>query len=272
MNGTLRKMITRLGDTVEYDLPVGDARLPLNPLIGQIIKLSHTGRIFCIACGRKTTKSFSQGHCYPCMTSLAACDMCILKPETCHFHAGTCREPAWGEEHCMIPHIVYLANTSSLKVGITRQSQVPTRWMDQGASQALPIFRVKTRRISGFVEVALAQSMADKTNWRAMLKGDGEVIDLKAKAAIAAPAIADRLDAIRGEHGDDAIEPLDEDVVTITYPATEYPTKITSLNFDKNPLVEGRLTGIKGQYLILDTGVINIRKFAGYEIDLEYGS
>lgn len=172
----------------------------------------------------------------------------------------------------MIPHIVYLANTSSLKVGITRQSQVPTRWMDQGASQALPIFRVKTRRISGFVEVALAQSMADKTNWRAMLKGDGEAIDIKAKAAVAAPAIADRLDAIRGEHGDDAIEPLDEDVVAITYPVTEYPTKITSLNFDKHPLVEGRLTGIKGQYLILDTGVINIRKFAGYEIDLEYGS
>ena len=114
--------------------------------------------------------------------------------------------------------------------------------------------------------------LADKTNWRAMLKGAGEVIDLKAKAVVAAPGIADRLDTIRDEHGDDAIEPLDEDVVAITYPVTEYPTKITSLNFDKKPVVEGPLLDIKGQYLILDTGVINIRKFAGYEIDLEYGS
>lgn len=270
MLGTLGKMTTTLGDTVEYALPIGKQSLRLNILLEHSIALNYSGTIFCAACGRKTNKSFAQGHCYPCMKKLAACDMCILKPETCHYHLGTCREPRWGESHCMINHIVYLANTSGLKVGITRQSQIPTRWMDQGATQALPIFRAKTRRISGFIEVALAKIMADKTNWRAILKGNSENIDLKLKASEAIPAISDTLDEIAEHFGPTAVETLDAQVINISYPVTEFPKKIISFNFDKNPIVEGTLLGIKGQYLILDTGVINVRKFTGYEIDAMY--
>ena len=272
MQGTLRKMKTRLDDVVQYELPVGDEALPLNPLIGQRLSMHYQGRIFCQACGRKTSKSFSQGYCYPCMNKLAACDMCILKPEKCHYDQGTCREPEWADSHCMVSHIVYLANTSALKVGITRESQVPTRWMDQGATQALPIFRVLTRQISGLIEVEIAKLVADKTNWRAMLKGDGEPLALKEKSLQITPEVTDILQQIRTERGEDAVEPLDENAVSIQYPVESYPTKISSFNFDKMPDVSGTLMGIKGQYLIFDTGVINIRKFTGYEVRVEHDS
>ena len=270
MQGTLRKMTTRLDDVVQYDLPVGDKALPLNPLIGQQLSLHFVGQIFCQACGRKTKKSFSQGYCYPCMNKLAACDMCILKPEKCHYEQGTCREPEWADNHCMVNHIVYLANTSGLKVGITRETQVPTRWMDQGATQALPIFRVATRHISGLIEVEIAKLVADKTNWRAMLKGNGEPIALKQKAQEISPEVTDILQQIRTDRGQDTVEPLDDGVVQINYPVENFPTKISSFNFDKMPDVTGTLTGIKGQYLMFDTGVINIRKFTGYEVRVEH--
>ncbi|MGR8948108.1 MAG: DUF2797 domain-containing protein [Gammaproteobacteria bacterium] len=270
MQGTLRKMTTELADVVQYGLPLGDETLSLNPLIGQKLKLHYLDEIFCQNCGRKTKKSFSQGFCYPCMNKLAACDMCILKPEKCHYDQGTCREPEWADRHCMVNHIVYLANTSALKVGITRASQVPTRWMDQGATEALPIYRVLTRHISGIVEIEIAKWVADKTNWRAMLKGDGEALPLKEKANELSREIAQALQQIRSERGEDSVEPLDENIVKISYPVSEYPRKVSSFNFDKNPEVEGTLMGIKGQYLIFDTGVINIRKFTGYNVRVEH--
>ena len=165
-SGNIQKMHTQLNDVVDYQLSVGDALVNMNSLIGHNINMQFDGLINCIACGRKTSKSFNQGYCYPCMRSLAQCDSCIVKPELCHFAAGTCREPEWGLQHCMRDHYVYLANSSGLKVGITRGTQIPTRWMDQGASQALPIFRVKDRLTSGLVEVILKAHVADKTSWQ----------------------------------------------------------------------------------------------------------
>lgn len=269
ITGTLVKMPAQLKAPIHYQLALGEHRVNLNDYLGQPITLTYAGSIFCTACGRKSSKSFAQGHCFPCMRKLASCDMCIMKPETCHYFAGTCREPEWGEQHCMVGHIVYLANTSGLKVGITRQTQVPTRWIDQGATQALPILRVATRQISGLVEVALAALVADKTNWRTMLKGGEADIDLKAEAARLLPAIQEKIDELQLKYGSDAITILDEPVVNLSYPVLEYPSKIASHNFDKNPVVSGILQGIKGQYLILDTGVINLRKFTGYEVRLE---
>ena len=265
--GTLSKMRATLASPISYQLPVGDKLINLNDQIGRHISLSHTGNIYCSHCGKKTKKSYAQGHCYICMSKLASCDMCMMKPETCHFAAGTCREPSWAQENCMIEHIVYLANTSGLKVGITRQ--VPTRWIDQGATQALPIFKVKSRHISGLVEVALAKLVADKTNWRAMLKGNNEDIDLIEESKKLLPKIQQALADIRLQYGADSIEELNEQIITLSYPVTQFPTKISSHNLDKSPVVEGILQGIKGQYLLLDTGVINIRKFSAYEITIE---
>eukprot|EP00487_Bulimina_marginata_P007798 TRINITY_DN29458_c0_g1_i1.p1 TRINITY_DN29458_c0_g1~~TRINITY_DN29458_c0_g1_i1.p1 ORF type:complete len:165 (+),score=17.60 TRINITY_DN29458_c0_g1_i1:253-747(+) len=159
------------------------------------------------------------------MRKLASCDMCIMKPETCHHAQGTCKEPQWGEDNCMIPNYVYLANTSGLKVGITRHTQIPTRWIDQGATQALPIFKVQTRLQSGLVEVALAEFIADKTNWRNMLKGQNDVIDLKAAADELIPQIQGKLDELAQLFGATAIEVLNEEVVDLNYPVQVYPKK-----------------------------------------------
>ncbi|MGR5327968.1 DUF2797 domain-containing protein [Photobacterium damselae] len=268
--GTLSKMKSSLGQDVNYSLLVGDKEITLNSLIGNKITLTHTGKIICCSCGKVTKKSYSQGHCFPCMKKLASCDMCIMKPETCHYAQGTCREPSWGDDNCMVPHYVYLSNTSALKVGITRYTQIPTRWIDQGATQGLTILKVKNRHISGLVEVALAKFIADKTNWRNMLKGDNNQLDLKSYSEQLLPEIQNELLAVTKQYGNDAIEYLSAETQDIHYPVEQFPTKITSHNFDKNPVVEGVLQGIKGQYLIFDTGVINIRKFTSYEVVIDY--
>lgn len=267
ITGTLAKMRASLLDgAVQYRLPVGNEEIELNAFIGQTLTLTHTGNIFCCSCGKKTKKSYSQGHCFLCMKKLASCDMCIMKPETCHFAEGTCRQPQWGEENCFVDHYVYLSNTSSLKVGITRHTQIPTRWIDQGATQGLPIANVKNRLISGLVEIELAKLIADKTNWRTLLKGNNNPLALKEAALELLPQVEEAIAKIQAEHGDDSVELLDENILNIHFPVNEFPVKIISHNFDKNPEVTGILNGIKGQYLLFDTGVINIRKFGSYEV------
>ena len=267
--GALRKMKTRLETPVAYEMVLGESRVPLNVLLGQSLQLEFLGAINCIHCDRLTKKSFNQGYCYPCFRRLAQCDSCIMSPEKCHYHLGTCREPEWGASNCMIDHFVYLANTSGLKVGITRHSQVPTRWMDQGATQALPIFRVASRLQSGLVETTFKAHIADKTNWQAMLKGPSEPADLEAERQRLMALCAADIAALQQQHGLQALSVLERQPVTdIDYPVLEYPRKVTSFNLDKDALVAGTLLGIKGQYLILDTGVINLRKFGGYQVAL----
>lgn len=266
--GSISKMSARLETPlVQYAFSLGDSEVPVNPLLGTTVRLEYLGAIHCIHCGRKTKTSFSQGYCYPCMSKLAQCDVCIMAPEKCHYDQGTCREPAWGEQFCMTDHIVYLANSSGLKVGITRASQLPTRWLDQGASQALPIMRVATRQQSGLVEDLFRAHVPDRTNWRALLKGDAEAVDLVAVRDQLFEQCAEGLQALHARFGLQAIQPLsDAQTVDIRYPVEAYPSKIVSFNLDKNPLAEGTLLGIKGQYLIFDTGVINIRKYTAYQL------
>ncbi|MGB5589312.1 MAG: DUF2797 domain-containing protein, partial [Gammaproteobacteria bacterium] len=147
--GPLRKLGSRHQHPVDYQLRIAEQELALAPRLGQSFTLRFEGEIRCANCARLTRKSFSQGHCFPCSQRLAACDLCIVRPDRCHFGQGTCREPDWGQTHCMQPHFVYLANTSGLKVGITRAHQGMTRWIDQGASQALPILEASSRHVSG---------------------------------------------------------------------------------------------------------------------------
>ncbi|TXI30823.1 MAG: DUF2797 domain-containing protein [Aquipseudomonas alcaligenes] len=265
--GSLSKMAVRLGETAQYAFRLDEQEVPVNPLLGKRVRLEFLGAIHCSHCGRKTKKSFSQGYCYPCFTKLAQCDSCIVSPEKCHFDAGTCREPEWGERYCMTDHVVYLANSSGVKVGITRASQIPTRWLDQGASQALPIFRVATRQQSGLVEDLLRTQVADKTNWRALLKGDAVPLDLPAIRDQLLESCAEGIAALQQRFGLQAIQPVgDADVLEIRYPVEAYPTKVASHDLEKTPVVEGILRGIKGQYLILDTGVINLRKYTAYQV------
>ena len=161
-----------------------------------------------------------------------------------------------------------MANSSGIKVGITRHTQVPTRWIDQGAVQALPIYKVSSRKLSGLIEVIFAKHISDKTSWQQMLKGQAEAIDLISKRDELIQLCQNDIDVLRqSDQAADIALLTEETVVTINYPVDHYPIKVKSFNMDKDPEVAGVLQGIKGQYLLLDTGVINIRKYTGYEID-----
>jgi len=272
LRGNLRKMQVELAETVQYTLKLinnnEECSVSMNSFIGKPIHLHHTGMINCVACGRKTNKSFQQGYCFPCMRALPECDSCILKPETCHYAEGSCRDEAWAQKNCLQPHYVYLANSSGIKVGITRGTQIPIRWIDQGAGQALPIFEVATRLQSGLLEVILKQHISDRTDWRKMLKGVAEPIDMVARRDELLALCADEIDELATRFPGE-IKAIDNaEVVNINFPVSTYPSKVSSFNFDKTADVTGTLQGIKGQYLILDSGVINLRKFGGYQIEL----
>ena len=271
-SGQLTKMAVTLpaDNRAQYAMRLGEEKMPMNDLLGQSLTLRYQGEIHCLNCQRLTKKSFSGGFCFPCSQRLAQCDMCFLKPELCHFDQGTCREPDWGQAVCMQDHIVYLANSSGLKVGITRINQVPTRWVDQGATQALPIFRVRSRYQSGLVEVMFKNHVSDRTDWRKMLKGEADPIDLAAERDRLLNECESEIQALQQRFDDNSIAILPgEQEQQIIYPVTEYPVKVSSLNFDKTPEVSGVLKGIKGQYLIFDKGVMNMRKFSGYEVEME---
>lgn len=267
--GHLEKMQATLDSegNVDYMLPMDTQRIPMNALIGETIHLEYMGDIHCVHCGRRSKKSFSQGYCYPCFTRLPQCDTCIMSPEKCHFHHGTCRDPEWGEKYCFTDHFVYLSNTSGVKVGITRGTQLPTRWIDQGATQGLPIFRVQTRYQAGLIENCLREHIGDRTHWQKMLKGNSDPVDLPALRDELMVKSEEGLVLLEQEYGLRALQRLfNEKITDIQFPITQFPEKVKSFNFDKNPLVEGLLLGIKGQYLIMDTGVINVRKFTAYNV------
>lgn len=256
---------------VKYQLPIGSELVEMNTLIGQNISVEYQGQINCVHCSRKTNKSFSQGYCFVCMRRLAQCDTCIIKPELCHYGQGTCREPEWGEANCLQDHIVYLSNTGNVKVGITRHisDSVSSRWIDQGATQALAILRVKERLLSGLVETEISKFIGDKTNWRTMLKGKAKSLDLLSIRDEVLKKAEQKITELQQQYGLQALQTIDASVVEIVYPVTKYPEKIKSINLDKDLSFSGELLGIKGQYLLLDQErVINIRKYTGYHVKL----
>lgn len=221
-------------------------------------------------CGKKTKKSFNQGHCFTCFTKLAENDLCILRPETCHHHKGTCREPGWGQLNCFKKHTVYFANSSGLKVGITKENPVSNRWVDQGAKFGIPILEVESRRDAGIIEHYLSQFLPDKTSWQKMVAGDPPDMDLVREAG----KFLNHLDK------NDFFSPPDSkskltwkrldlnEVTEIQYPIDSYPGKIKSLKLTKETPIIDTLVGIKGQYLLFLSGVINIRSLSGLWIEV----
>lgn len=269
LNGKIYKMPVELATPVTYYLRLGEQQLLLNSLLGQTIRLRYRGVIHCINCNRKTNKSFHQGFCFPCFRKLAECNLCSIHPEKCRYYEGVCREDDWAHAHCGQPHYVYLANSSGLKVGITRTTQIPTRWIDQGATQGLIMLEVKNRHQSGLVEVALKNYIADKTNWHAMLKSANDKQDLQTKRSELLTQAQNELTPIFERFPEEVRHNPGLDVMTIEYPVLTYPQKIVAINLDKTPEVTGVLQGIKGQYLLFDIGVLSMRKFAGYCIEWE---
>jgi hypothetical protein len=259
--GPITKMSTRLAQPVEYSLTLGNIDVAVNSLVGKSITLKWLNEIRCMNCGRVTKKSFAQGYCYPCFASIPETEECVLKPELCRAHEGVARDMVWAQEHCLQDHFVYLAVSSEMKVGVTRQSQVPTRWIDQGASKAIKLARTPNRFLAGCIELALKNYLTDKTNWRNMLTNKLANVDLLSEKKRIAALLPDDLKAYVTE---------EDEITEINYPSIAVPVKVNSIDIEKiNPL-SGVLTGIKGQYLILDnTNVINIRKYGGYVFELE---
>jgi len=267
--GRLQKMPVAHQSPIAYTLKIGDTCVDANALLGKSVRLVFEHEIRCSNCQRLTKKSFNQGYCYPCFQKLASCDKCIMSPELCHYDQGTCREPGWGEAHCLQPHVVYLANSSGLKVGITRGTQVPTRWIDQGAVQALPIATVSTRKLSGLLEHKLREWVADKTNWRKMLKHEVEEIDLFEERDRLFGLVSPYLTELKNEFPNEQIEWLvSGELYDFAYPHLSWPEKAKTYNLDKTPEIEDTLMAIKGQYLIFQQACLNIRKYGAYEVSL----
>jgi hypothetical protein len=259
--GNIRKMEASPEKVIRYLLPLGDRKVEMNELLGTVITMEYLGHINCIKCGRETKKSFAQGYCYPCFITAPETEECVLRPELCRAHEGVARDMEYAAKHCLIEQVVYLSLTSGIKVGVTRNTQVPTRWIDQGAIRALEFARTPNRYMAGVMEVALKNYLADKTNWRKMLSGsDPGDVDLVAEKLRLSTLLT--LDLARYITKENLL-------VELEYPVLQYPEKIKSLNFEKDPVVTGTLTGIKGQYLMLDQDrVMNIRNFGGYLIRL----
>lgn len=236
--GILKKMRVEHGSPINYSLEL-EQSVPMNELLGQTIRLNWLGRIICSSCGKQTKSSFGQGYCYNCFVSGPDSSPCIISPELCRGHLGEGRDIEWELKHHVQPHIVYLALSDSVKVGVTRAEQKLTRWIDQGAYQAIILAETPNRYLAGTIEVALKSVMTDKTNWQRMLKNEiNHEIDLVEEKGMAEEALPfDLRDYISG----------DDAVTTMEYPVMQFPAKVKSLSFDKNTMVEGKLVGIKGR-------------------------
>lgn len=262
MEGNLQKMHTEFGSPIQYRLVLDEDELKLNELLGSKLKLEFQGRINCVACGKGTKKAFGQGFCYPCFANAPENAECIVRPELCEGHLGKGRDPEWELKYHVQPHYVYLAVSSGLKVGITRATQIPSRWIDQGASSAIILAEVPYRRLSGEIEVALKAHYDDKTNWQRMLKNEIMDADLLAKKEEARSLLPIELQQY--------VTPT-HDLWHLDFPLLDIPAKVKSIRLETQPIVEGILTGIKGQYLIFDNHyVMNVRNHAGYFVRLSF--
>jgi hypothetical protein len=259
--GILDKMPTSFINPVQYFLTLGADKVAVNELVGKNIRIQWTGRIFCTVCGKKTNKSFGEGMCYPCFANSPQNAECIIRPELCEAHLGKGRDPEWEHTHHNRKHYVYLALTNAVKVGVTREDQIPTRWIDQGAHKGIILAETPYRRAAGEVEVFLKQHLSDKTNWQRMLKNEMlPDFDLLAEKLRVKMLLSEELQQYVCENNE---------VVELIYPVTAYPTKVTSMSFEKTSTIEMPLAGIRGQYFIFENGsVLNIRKNSGYEVEL----
>ncbi len=261
LEGNILKMRTELATPINYFLPVGKTEIVMNDLLGKEISMNFTGQINCISCGKQTKTSFGQGFCYNCLQTAPEASESVVRPELSKAHLGIARDMDWAVKHDLINHIVYLAVSGDVKVGVTRHHQIPTRWIDQGASAAIKLATAPNRHIAGIIEVFLKKHFTDKTNWRTMLKNE---IALNINLVHEKEKVYNLLPAELRKY----FEP-DDKITEIEYPVFSFPQNIKSVGFDKTPKIEGFLTGIKGQYLIFqDDSVLNIRKFNGYFLQI----
>jgi len=257
--GVLKKMLTENGNPINYYLDLEDDFLNLNQLLDKKINIKFK-KYQCLNCG-KDKKIYRQGYCYDCFFDMPQTGDWVMHPElsTAHLDKED-RDLAYEKDVQLKPHIVYLANSSNIKVGVTRKSQIPTRWIDQGAHEAIILVEVPNRYLAGITEVALKDHVSDKTNWRKMLTNNITDVNLKAEKERLSAFIPNEIKQYYGQNTKE---------VHLDFPVLQYPVKVKSLSLDKTPNFGGTLKGIKGQYLIFEDGtVFNVRSYEGYVVDL----
>ncbi|WP_026474349.1 DUF2797 domain-containing protein [Alkaliflexus imshenetskii] len=265
VTGNLLKMLGELSanNRVHYYLELEGITVAVNDLVGQEVSLLFMDTINCISCGKVTKKSFAQGFCFSCMQTAPEADDCVLRPALCKAHLGVSRNMEWARGHCLQSHYVYLANTGDVKVGVTRESQVPVRWIDQGATSAVKLCKTPNRHMAGLIEQYLSRHFTDKTSWKKMVTNNVDetlnLIDFRERAiSLLTPEMR-------------AFVCEDAAVTSLLYPVDRYPTSPVSLSFDAQKEISGRLSGVKGQYILFDDDrVLNIRRHTGYLITLTY--
>src|SRR5690554_1543116 len=215
LEGNILKMKASQVSPVEYHLPVGDHVVFLNPFIGKKMMLQFSGQINCIACGKKTKRSFSQGYCYKCMQTVPETAESVIRPELSKSHFGIARDMEWAKAQDLIDHYVYLAVACDLKVGVTRHHAIPTRWIDQGASYAIKLAHTPNRHIAGVIELFLKKYISDRTNWKNMLLTCGNesinLIEEKRKALNLLPSELRKYSC------------KEDEITHIKYPVVAYP-------------------------------------------------
>lgn len=258
--GVLRKMHTEHTQPIQYYLEVTDSYINMNQLIDKKIHIEFL-KYQCLACG-ENKKIHRQGYCYDDFYKAPQVADWVMKPELSKAHLNIEDRDLDYEKNLQLqPHIVYLANSSNVKVGVTRKQQIPTRWIDQGAHEALEIVEVPNRYLAGITEVALKKHVADKTNWRTMLKNEIEDVNLKSHKNTLKKYIPEEVQQYFIK---------DNEETQITFPVRRYPEKLKTLNLDKTPAYDGVLKGIKGQYLLFeDDTVFNVRSWEGYVVRID---
>lgn len=259
-----------------YELEVGAGTVVLNEHLGAGVTLVLEAGRHCIHCDAAVRKLFGGGFCYDCFSSLARCDLCMVSPDRCHYHAGTCREPEWGESYCMQPHVVYLANTSGPKIGITRADRVWRRWLDQGAAQALVVADVPTRRAAGAVEAHFKRTLNDRTDWRRLVSGDVHAGDLPRMAGQMRQAVPDLCEIAADNLGESEAEAMSwhpgAHVTRIEYPVKAYcPPRRVSLSAQV-PVYRDNLIGVLGQYLLFSRAALHLGAYRGMALSIEFGA
>ena len=259
--GSISKLTSEFKNPILYKFNIGNQSFDLNNYIGKNIKIKFLDKINCIECGNKIKKTFMQGFCYPCFIKSPKTSECIFKPHLCRAHLGESKDMEWSKKYCLSDQYVYLSITSNLKVGVTRYTQIPNRWIDQGAHHAIKLAKVPNRYLAGMIEIELSKYISDRTQWRKMLQGNYEQIDLINKKKELAKLLS-------SEYQKYII--TDNTIQNLFYPQLNQLEKIKSINIEKTPLIDGEITGIKGQYIIIDNlYVLNVRKYTGYSFEIE---
>lgn len=272
-SGTLSGLRLTMDRPVRAELRVGEVGIDINERIDSGLELRFSGAIRCSHCGAKSNRSYARGFCFTCFSRLARCDLCVLSPDRCHRHLGTCREPLWGDRHCMRAHAVYLAHSSGLKVGITRETHLPERWLEQGAIQAAVIAWTGTRRIAGLLEKALAEEVGERTDWRRMLQTE-RPIDLSRAHQDLRAKIDTAVSELTARFGVGAVVAIPEPREwRCSYPLRRVPygAKAWAVRPGAPTRLGGRLAGAKGQYLVFDAGVLNVGAYRGFEVTVFEG-